>query len=983
MMTERPHSSTPHSATPIEGPLPLSASNDHGVESLEEEPYTIKCICDYTDDDGNTIYCETCDTWQHIECFYPGNVDDALREEFDHFCADCKPRSLDRRHATERQRQNRHRKAINDSAEKKSKRIPSKSHKKKPKPSDVQVNGWHDDNNGGSHRKHGSPHDPPPSSKRPKGSHRPSHSTSSHTGKGSPSVPAAANSNNLSHGHPPSPSYTPPDHATDLTFHSYSPEFLKLYTSDPGPQDLRTNSFASLSVTNFMSAWLHDPEKLLADTGIAPDAKNDYLRPVPPGSSASELITHPDALEMQTRDQFTNDGHLRWRFLITKEALAKDKPIGELQGEVGLQSEYSADPSNSPVHPEPFVFFHPDLPIYIDTRREGSLCRYVRRSCRPNASIDTHITNEAEYHFFIVPDTDLAAGDEVTITWTFPKKGPVLLGLSGDLSDSSITDVDINEFAAWIDVVLSKFGGCACGLGRGCSFAKFHRRYFGDLQQQLMAKPKKGRKPKQPQVNGTTNNVRAVSEGRVDAVDGDDETRSTSGSIKSKPQSRDMTPLTSGVDENDAAGGPSEREKRKIAALEETFRKMDNDVQQPPRKKKRASNGPTPNPVTVAIVPQIMQKPKSRSRASVSLPATTNGNGNGHRKRTYVDASTSRQTSASPASGLSPTAMPPAASRVSSRQVSRQPSMTPPRTNYQDSSVQTDPEMDAWYTKILTPTTKKAFVPLTQRLLNHRHHQRKEREARRYSEQFASPQMNCRTQGPLSSPLAQMSVSPMDTTHIGGRKHSIASLAGSVGSSSASDVQMSDAPPIAVSDTTMPPPPSWLGGTSQQSDHASVLGYRPSDLRVHLPTAHAFVNNTGGSPSPSPNAPAQPSSAFGLSVSPVMQHIPTPSPIKKKLSLSDYAKRKRPLEPPATNPSSLGSSPILAPAVLEPVEAITDEIKSNNLPDESAMVDTPTVEIKTDPTTLTVPTGPIPADPTPASVTTPLSAKPSSVPPPE
>ena len=58
-------------------PLSASASASHDAPStnggaapdlVDEEPYTIKCICDYSDDDGNTIYCETCDTWQHIEC---------------------------------------------------------------------------------------------------------------------------------------------------------------------------------------------------------------------------------------------------------------------------------------------------------------------------------------------------------------------------------------------------------------------------------------------------------------------------------------------------------------------------------------------------------------------------------------------------------------------------------------------------------------------------------------------------------------------------------------------------------------------------------------------------------------------------------------------------------------------------------------------------------------------------------------------------
>lgn len=62
--------------------------------SVEDE-YTIKCICTYTDVDGNTVYCEDCDTWQHINCYYPDNSVPEL-----HFCRDCRPRPLDGKEAT-------------------------------------------------------------------------------------------------------------------------------------------------------------------------------------------------------------------------------------------------------------------------------------------------------------------------------------------------------------------------------------------------------------------------------------------------------------------------------------------------------------------------------------------------------------------------------------------------------------------------------------------------------------------------------------------------------------------------------------------------------------------------------------------------------------------------------------------------------------------------------------------------------------------
>lgn len=68
----------------------------------EEEGGKIKCICNHSDDDGDIIYCETCDTWQHIECFYPDNQEEATREDFVHSCHDCKPRPLDQQRALRR-----------------------------------------------------------------------------------------------------------------------------------------------------------------------------------------------------------------------------------------------------------------------------------------------------------------------------------------------------------------------------------------------------------------------------------------------------------------------------------------------------------------------------------------------------------------------------------------------------------------------------------------------------------------------------------------------------------------------------------------------------------------------------------------------------------------------------------------------------------------------------------------------------------------
>jgi hypothetical protein len=72
-------------------------------EDLEEEELSeVKCICGYSGDDGNTVLCEKCVTWQHILCYYESihNVPDV------HECQDCLPqfRDIDRTYAAEKQK---------------------------------------------------------------------------------------------------------------------------------------------------------------------------------------------------------------------------------------------------------------------------------------------------------------------------------------------------------------------------------------------------------------------------------------------------------------------------------------------------------------------------------------------------------------------------------------------------------------------------------------------------------------------------------------------------------------------------------------------------------------------------------------------------------------------------------------------------------------------------------------------------------------
>jgi hypothetical protein len=976
-MTENPLSISTQIATPVQTALNSNSAisaNDapNAADFVDDEPYTIKCICDYNDDDGNTIYCETCDTWQHIECFYPGRVADASKAEFDHSCADCKPRPLDRRHATERQRSQRQNKAANDS-DRKTKRPPSKSHKKKSKPSDLQLNGYHDHDD----PKNGSPQDHHSHSKKTKGHHRSNQSISSQT-KRSPPLNARPPSN----AHPPSPANTPPDLPPHVQIHSYSDYFRSLYDDDETFQTSQTNSFASLPVTNSLSLWLHDPEKLREDAGVndKADVFQNLVVPV-------DMLKWPE-LRVERKDVTINDENLHWRFLITPTHLSQSGRIGELNGVVGFQKDYCNDDMNKwqeTAHPRPFVFFHPRLPLFIDTRQEGSTCRYVRRSCRANTVLETFIASGSEYHFWLISERPLSANEQITIPWDFrfPSHSRSrflhLLNLGDDdgapLDVADITDEEYEHLTAMIYQVLSDHGGCACDLGPDCAFARFHRNYYGRAHAQTNgAKLKKGRKPKQNHVSPTSTshatNSRAASEGQQEQYE--DDSRSVSGSVRSKPHSRDLTPLHSISETNGMPLELTDREKRKIAMVEDSFRKLDQG--QPPRKKKRASDGAT-------ATSQPAPKPRQRSVASRTSNSQAASNSNGLKGRQYVDASTSRRQSGSPSSGVSPTAAIASPENPSSRRDSipyrSRPTGTAPtpKTSYADSSTQTDTINNEWYSKpCKSPVPKRTIVPLSKRLLKNRHKIRQERESQ--------PRLGVDDQSVRASPDASMDLdapsheerlnqeSPTDAR---GRNASIASSTPSVDAPSA-DVNMVDAPAI----IKPPPPPPWPNSSNTNGAGLNTAsGQTSPGLRVQLPSTPSFStpNLSGpvsGSATPSSAAGSIAQSPFGTVHFPTTLAAPAvngvgqnPNPIKttKKLSLSDYRARKKNLDTSDMNKSSAGTSPTAAAAVLKPLLSSVEEAKVSGVLEGSAIVDTPMVEKTTDPVTSVTGPGPTSGSP--------------------
>lgn len=90
------------SSNPLVHPLGVrTAPEEHEYSfNANEADDTIECICGFPDDDGNTVLCETCNTWQHIVCYWRS----AEKVPDVHECVNCSPRPVDTVFAKETQR---------------------------------------------------------------------------------------------------------------------------------------------------------------------------------------------------------------------------------------------------------------------------------------------------------------------------------------------------------------------------------------------------------------------------------------------------------------------------------------------------------------------------------------------------------------------------------------------------------------------------------------------------------------------------------------------------------------------------------------------------------------------------------------------------------------------------------------------------------------------------------------------------------------
>lgn len=923
------------------------ANQQHPDDLEEEDDGQINCICGFNEDDGNTVACDTCNKWQHIICYYP-QYGDSLPDELQHWCVECRPeRPVNAQAAHIRQREAR---ADRYNLQNGNKRQTSKSHKKKAK--DVAgaslTNGWpldksrHDRNSA-------SPRDQQPPTKRPKTSHRASSSTANNL------QPANSRKRNGStNNHRRSVSRSP-----DAKFPLYSADFIRIYREDE--YNVPHTNVPDIQLYSAMQKWLTNPDECFEVTnGVEPH--NVFQR----WDGDISIIDGVPSFEIRERHDPSYNGPdgqpTMWRYATVSEPLALHACIGELRGHLTWKDEYIEDPAarwSTLRHPEPFVFLHSQLPICIDARNEGTPVRYIRRSCSPNAELKIIITGPADYHFCFIATREIEAGEEIAIAWD------VNSGLSGfnGRQNGNVSAKDMTGISSWVSTILANCGPCACNRGDHCLMNRFDRRdaeVDADSGPVKPAKPTSRKRKTGPQIsplNTHAVNSRSGSEARkVDVDDEPADSRSTSGSAERGSASRDITPNT-----HYSANGTaemSERERRKLAKVEELFSKQDEQASSKQSKKKRSSAG------------SALNTPSTTSSKQLGLPHNSTSR--------YSDSGTSKQSglpSAKTSNGKRP--RPVATSSTTSKESAKK--ARTPRAAYVESGVQCDLSDEEAAQRPEPQRVRRPFIPLQQRLLQRCARNNILNRDRQLSIRAKAIEEAGKMDVDTSSSEVPDEPRPASSTLDTEDSKKLDAHVASFEKPANDDVDMSDLPAeeseqpatdeaIPSNETTSlkePPAASSSPHTLQPADSSAerksfeapesdqapppdisppTRSTEPSespDMRISMPppTANPFAasqqqaaNTASSSGVVQSPAAIAPGGTAGPIFSPAVTAAVAPNPQRKKLSLSDYTRRKK--EQPSdskpdreSSPASVASGPTSAAAV-PALQASSSEIKN-------------------------------------------------------
>lgn len=934
---------------------PSLANSTATPEDAEDPSGEINCICEISDDDGFTICCDGCDTWQHLVCVQLTKENLPAK----YYCPKCSPRWLDIPKAKEIQRQRRAEEQAKRSHKKK--RPATTSHKKKEHPNGS--NGSMLGKSSSTTEKatvqgFGKPPSPkemqqPASRKR---GHRASQSTNA-GGSHLPSQPAiypAVLTNHNATTSPDSPNIVLSTRNGDTgsdTDHEKSTKQIK-------------HELTSISADQYVDRSVQDfVEKLASPTLENPAPQGDFRVYYTREQFASINLPKTSARPLPDFSKAYSD-QVRWS-LVLETPVLQGQLVAIYKGEVAFTKSYQSEvkiPFDVLRYPKLFVFFHPSLPIYIDARRFDSEARFIRRHCRPNLEVRTVVIDNSEVRFGLFAKDAIKTGTQLTLSWDM---GDTLGSseLEQDFDWNLVRNDTLNEIACWAGQLIEKIGDCPCLEGNDCPLARVKsgvsKPHFANGTRRKPPKRNPSTEPAMPIISKEPSPER--NPGLPNDEEEEDNRSVSAPSSRSKPRSRDLTPSTvpdTAVETGEMTG----REARKFKEVLSRIEKQQQEEQLPQSVKRRKRNStvslptgtlPLPSPGIEsrdgmkAVDTSKKQRLPAGQRSPYSPPVTTPGSISALGEYTVTDASVGRRDSDSPVHSepgkphrrvsVSPVEQcydkGPAKHRT--KTIAK-----PPRPQYVNAAVQTDDVEDEtpwWRQDPKMSPPRPPRLPLRKRLMQSLLRDREEAvvapaddRKRKYDDitsqssentpTLKSIKLSCGESAPVQRP------SSTDIKQFAETESSIALrwAAANNAKSAAQD------PAIHVLDLTIiKPPPHRPPGpaladifadsdfsTSRQAQGAAVPLTSPPELsQGNSPNDQPHINGFRSSGlhlqlPPSLSSPGAPTSSTVLLQSPLSvipnlansnsilnNSLAQPSPTRtKKLSLQDYGKRKQKVE---------------------------------------------------------------------------------------
>jgi len=728
-MTENPTlPSTPGPSQP-----PSLANSTTTPEDAAGTSGVIDCICEISDDDGFTVCCDKCGTWQHVICVKPDEDDLPV----DYYCPKCFPRSLDVQKAKDIQRQRREEEQAKRSHKKK--RPAGTSYKKKE-----HANGTNGITSGkisSSTEKTGiqgpgksvSPKEMQQQPSRKRGQRAPAQ-PNNNTGPNSSVTPINAPNTNVT---PETPSARNGETESD-TDPEKPARCLREGFTDLGNSP---NKYTGDDVQRFLHA--------LVMPVPSPDVPNPLERYSLNRQELASFGLPKASSQVLPENSRSNPEHSRRRLLLGADCIQGDL-ITIYKGVVGFQDSYKRDRANqysSWNHPRPYVLFHPNLPIYVDARRYGSEARFVRRSCRPNLALKTVVIDHSEICFGLYANQALKPGTELTVSWDWTGALESRRSAKEGLDLHRLSNEHLKELAVWIQQLTHKMGDCACLEGKDCLVNQIKKMAGGEA---AISKPPNGNgnSRKQRKTNASTEsmvNSKRPSPDRQSVPlkkEEDEESRSVSPpSSRGKPRSRDLTPSMLqdvAVEKGEMTG----REARKFKDVLSRIEKQQQEEQQPQTAKRRKRNSTvsltpgtsslhnlgidTKDWIKVADSSERNMPPKPR--LPHSPPTEGSGPNHGFVEYSVTDAGVGRRASDSPVSSDERTtrrtaSYSPVGQLVQGSDTPKHAIKTvvrPVRPQYKNKAIQTDPieeEIPWWSPAAAKAPPRPPRLPLRKRLM--------------------------------------------------------------------------------------------------------------------------------------------------------------------------------------------------------------------------------------------------------------------------